>query len=896
MNEPGPADLSSAAPLPDAASPASAAAGSPPPSLEALATGEDLRQLYRAFLGRDPEAQLIKRGGTRPLRGLVREMAASAEVNQQVLHALVQQRPLPHRLLSTEALAALEAWLADRLGLEPAADAAPRSLPALLLALYQLPQVAPHMLLAHGGLHTQALEDLALLVQAGHRDLTGKIEFANREFIAGWLMDRHSGQGQLPLEIRLDGKLIAAGSAHSYRADIHQHHGGDGMVGFRVRWHPGSHPAGRPLELRLHEASTGVPVGLPYKFKNSFVDQLSVGELLAKELEEIKRRLDTLAGMVPQALSYSAFPLEHYDLYRRTHRVPPPPWRVAAEQPGGRKPGWRTAFTVLLDASANDPIAVRQSVDALRNQGWPNWQAWILGGDSLIDQVVALLGAADRRLQRVPDGEALRGLLHRRAAEPDHWAVLLEAGELLNSQALPWLVQTVQRSDALALYWDEDQLEYLGGRLPRRVPRHVNPILRAPFDPDAMLELNVVGTSFAVRVDALEAALGAVAKAPGGDVAEPEAGLALAERERLVWAIALTGPMVHIAQPLLSRPLAGRAEDSSPDLTRLIARATPQALAPLLPPGWRERNWTRLPDPLLAAQRPGAKPLVHWQATQPQAVISVLIPTRDYGELVRDCVDSLRSFARHPDALEILIADNGSTDPDTLAYLAQAEAAGELRVLRIDEPFNWSRLNNQMAAAARGPLLLFLNNDTRMLTRHWDDLLRGYLSRPEVRAVGARLLYEDMTLQHAGVVFGTEDFVAHEHMGAAVDAPDNLLNTQLTRRVQAVTGAFIGCTRETFEAVGGFDETQLTVTFNDVQWCLRAQDASAAACILYAPAISLIHLESKSRGFDFEDLDKQRRANYERDALEARWRPQMTAAIRLHPALSRWTSAGTALR
>jgi hypothetical protein len=197
--------------------------------------------------------------------------------------------------------------------------------------------------------------------------------------------------------------------------------------------------------------------------------------------------------------------------------------------------------------------------------------------------------------------------------------------------------------------------------------------------------------------------------------------------------------------------------------------------------------------------------------------------------------------------------------------LRQGEADGRWRVMRIDEPFNWSRLNNLMAGQARGQHLLFLNNDTRMLTREWDDILRGLLDRPDVGAVGARLLYEDMTLQHAGIVFGYEGFVGHEAVGEAPDARESLFDSQLTRRVSGVTGAFLASRRETFEAVGGFDEQRFGVTFNDVDWCLRLSRTGLK--VLYAPALSVLHFESKSRGFDFMSLDKQQRADHEREHL-----------------------------
>jgi GT2 family glycosyltransferase len=243
---------------------------------------------------------------------------------------------------------------------------------------------------------------------------------------------------------------------------------------------------------------------------------------------------------------------------------------------------------------------------------------------------------------------------------------------------------------------------------------------------------------------------------------------------------------------------------------------------------------------------------------------------------------------------EIVVADNGSTDPATLAYLDSLQREPHCRVLRVDEPFNWSRLNNQMADTTGSDLLLFLNNDTRMLTREWDDILRGLLERPEVGAVGARLLYDDMTVQHAGVQFGHEGFVGHVGAGHAADDVPGFPASQLTREVSAVTGAFLACRREAWRRIGGFDEQRLAVTFNDVDWCVRVRDAGLK--VLYTPALSLIHYESKSRGFDFMSVEKQQRADHERRHLLRLHPGRFGADLFSPPALSGWVHDTSSLR
>ncbi|HEV8691933.1 MAG TPA: glycosyltransferase family 2 protein [Ideonella sp.] len=847
-------------------------------SLAEPASAGDLAQLYRLFLGREAEPAVLASTGPRPLHELAAEMAASEEINQCVLHALAQQRPLPHQAFDDSLLDGLADWLDARLPIAGEARGAPAmrgTVAGVLGHLYAHARVARWLLAAHGSLFTQALEELALLRRAGPHRFEGKIEFANRDFISGWAVDRSGRLPRLQLEIRHGGRAIASALASSHRPDIHQRLGGEGLVGFRARWSPARLPTGQALDLSLHEASTGAQIGEPYRYANSVVDQLGVAQLLAKEFEEIQRRLDTLAGMVPQALGYAAFPLAHFDLYRRVHRVPPPAWLATGA--AGEEP---LHATVLIDAAGAGPAALRLSIDSLREQQGPSrWQAWVVGGDTTVREAAAALAASDPRVSLVPDLDTAQAQAQSLASDPNAWLMLLQAGELLDAHALAWLTQAAATEPAPCLvYWDEDRVEHRGKPLPLRQARHADPILRSAFDPDAMLELNVVGTSFAMHAAALARALDVLARHPL-DSSHP---LSHRERERLVWALHGQGALTHLPHFLLTRSELA-APDEPVGASRLVAHTKATALEPLLPAVWQGRRWQREPDPIAGGL---PKPLVHWQPRAPDAVLSVLIPTRDHGELVRQCVDSLHTLAVHPQALDIVIADNGSTDAATLAYLAQAQAAGRLRVLRIDEPFNWSRLNNRLAEAARGDQLLFLNNDTRMLTRGWDELLRGLLERPDVGAVGARLLYEDMSIQHAGIVFGFEGFVGHEAVERRPDDPLALFDSQLTRQVSGVTGAFLACRREVFAAVGGFDAERLSVTFNDVDWCLRVTQAGLK--VLYAPALSLVHYESKSRGFDFMSLAKQQRADHERELLLRKHPAAFGADPFRHPAISGW--------
>jgi len=850
--------------------------------VDGIVGADDVRALYLLCLGREPDADphLLERACGRPLAALATEIATCEEIGTRVLQPLAQGLDAPQATLDAAQGEAVDCWLAGLEGQAPRLEGS-TPWPARLARFVDHARISAAMAARHGLLFLAARHELADRLERAR--FAGKIEFVNREFVYGWALDGDGDPAQpLHVEVWHAGALVAAATAWSLRPDVEERFPGRGQAGFRARWRPQTLPAGVPLELELRDARSRLRIGAPYEFANRFADQLGVAQLLAKELEELKARMDKLAAMVPQALSYAAFPPEHYDLYRRSHRVPPPPWLDPRGAPlGAPVPATLPRFLALVDAKgeAADPIALRHTVDSLRAQHACDWHAVVVTEHPATLDAALLLRAADARIATCPAWpQALAAGPHDAGAE---WVLLLRAGERLDAHALAWIADAAAH-DPVAVYWDEDALHPGGAGPAARAARHTAPTLRAPFDPDAQLEWNGVGESFAVARAALAQALRTLHETGSRAVH----ALAPKRRERLLWALHRLGALRHVPQFLLTAP--PRPEGAA----RWIAREDADALAGLLPAAWQGRAWTRVPDPLsdLAPKR-----LVRWTPRDAEAVVSVLVPTRDHVDLVRQCVDSLRAHCARPQALEIVVADNGSVEPATLAWLADAASQGQLRVLRVDEPFNWSRLNNLMVAGSGGRHLLFLNNDTRMLTPGWDDALRGLLERPDVGAVGARLLYDDMTIQHAGIAFGVEDFVGHAGVATAHDAPEALASTQLTRRVPAVTGAFLACTRETFAQVGGFDEHRLTVAYNDVEWCLRARRRLPGRCTVVAPLLSLVHYESRSRGFDFQDRAKQRRADYERDALAA-YEHDVIRAASLHPRASRWLNQSEGLQ
>ncbi len=200
--------------------------------------------------------------------------------------------------------------------------------------------------------------------------------------------------------------------------------------------------------------------------------------------------------------------------------------------------------------------------------------------------------------------------------------------------------------------------------------------------------------------------------------------------------------------------------------------------------------------------------------------VSILIPFRDEPRLLRTCVDSVTATTRGQ-SVELVLIDNGSSDPETATLVELLGARPGVRVLHDARPFNWAQLNNAGARVAGGDVLVFLNNDIEAHREGWLTALCGQALRPDVAAAGARLLYPDRRLQHCGLVVGLTGAAGHPLAGLPAEAPGYLDMATVTRECAAVTGACLATRREVFDLLGGFDET-LGVDLNDVDYCLRA--------------------------------------------------------------------------
>jgi GT2 family glycosyltransferase len=283
-----------------------------------------------------------------------------------------------------------------------------------------------------------------------------------------------------------------------------------------------------------------------------------------------------------------------------------------------------------------------------------------------------------------------------------------------------------------------------------------------------------------------------------------------------------------------------------------------------------------------SAQLIGIGYQVTYDLPDPEPLVSIMIPTKDRLDMLERCVASIRHNTNYK-RWEVLIVDNASIGADTKAYLSEIAKDPQFRVLGDPGDFNYSRLNNIAAKQAAGEFVLLLNNDVEAITPDWLREMVGVCSQEGVGAVGARLWYPDDTLQHGGVILGLGGLAAHAHTGIHRGMPGYAGRAILRHELSAVSAACMLTRRKAYVAVGGLDEADLKVAYNDVDYCLKLR--AAGWKIVWTPFADLYHYESASRGYE-RSRAKQDRLEKEKIVIRKRWQSWLDRDPAYNPNLS----------
>ena len=254
-------------------------------------------------------------------------------------------------------------------------------------------------------------------------------------------------------------------------------------------------------------------------------------------------------------------------------------------------------------------------------------------------------------------------------------------------------------------------------------------------------------------------------------------------------------------------------------------------------------------------------------------LVTLLIPTRDSYDILQKCVESILEKTTYPN-YEIIILDNETTCKKTLAYFEKIQSNPKVTILEYHKPFNYSAINNYGIKYATGDIIGLINNDVEVISKGWLSEMVQHAIREEIGAVGAKLYYDNDTIQHAGVVLGIGGVAGHSHKYFHKDEHGYFSRLKIIQNYSAVTGACLLVRKELYEEVGGLDEVNLKVAFNDVDFCMKLQEKGYRN--LWTPYAELYHHESISRGSD-ESEEKQMRFQREVIYMKEKWLSKLEA-------------------
>ena len=483
----------------------------------------------------------------------------------------------------------------------------------------------------------------------------------------------------------------------------------------------------------------------------------------------------------------------------------------------------------------------KQMTGSVRKQTYTNWQLVMMDASDAAHAEVSAKAAAlaqkDARFvyRKIENGGIAANTTKGFAVATGEYLTLLDHDDVIYPNALYDVVRAIQSTDADFVYSDEivlsDDFKQLGGY-------HFKP----DFAPDYLRGVNYI-THLAVFSRKLLDAAGAYESPEYDGAQDHDLILRLTEKAAKIH---------HIKKSLYVWRAAAGSTAQTMDAKPYAIAAGERAINAHLQRVGLQGEAHAIPG------APGAFQL-HYELTG-HPLITVMIPNKDHTDDLDRCLTSLYQNAGY-DNFEVLVIENNSTDLETERYYAEIpQKFANCRVVRYQGKFNFSAINNFGAQFANGEQLLLLNNDIEVTSQDFLRELLSYSQRPDVGAVGAKLIYPDNEIQHAGVIMGINGSAGHSHKGHPADAVGDMYRLVTTQDFMAVTGACLMTKTALYREMGGLDEEKFAVAYNDVDYCLKLWQKGLLN--VYTPLAQAIHYESRSRGLDTLSENAKR---YERE-------------------------------
>ena len=505
-------------------------------------------------------------------------------------------------------------------------------------------------------------------------------------------------------------------------------------------------------------------------------------------------------------------------------------------------------LSIVIPAYKTPERYLKEMLQSIKDQTYTNWEVCVADGSpkgESSERVLKKFAELDKRFKYVILGEN-KGISGNTNAAMEMAAgdfiVLADHDDTIPPNALYECVKAINLDPEIdVVYSDEDKLDMDGKAL-------FDPHFKPDFNPDLLTSVNYICHLFVVNRDLAEAVGGFRQEFDGAQ--DYDFIFRCTEAARRIY---------HIPKVLYHWRCHQNSTASNPESKMYAFEAGSRAI---------KAHFERLGIGVESVEKGVDYGIYHTRfAIKGEPLVSVIIPNKDHHPDLDLCIRSLQEKGTYKN-LEFIVIENNSTEKATFEYYEKIQKEfSNVKVVTWKEGFNFSAINNFGVQSAKGEYLLFLNNDTEIIEKDVIQEMLGYCQREDVGAVGARLLYQDDTIQHAGVVVGFGGIAGHTFIGLHKAENSYFHRAMCAQDYSAVTAACLMTKRSLFYQVGGFTE-ELAVAFNDIDFCMKIR--SLGKLVVYNPYALLYHYESKSRGLE-DTPEKVARFNREIAIFAKRW-------------------------
>jgi O-antigen biosynthesis protein len=680
--------------------------------------------------------------------------------------------------------------------------------------------------------------------------LRSNVDGFDRGVIRGWALrstaDNDQLKGGLTIKVTYKEETVATLKANRFRPDVSQALGADPYCGFLFD-PPYQLRRSSPLAFHFYDAMDGSELANS-PCSTSFGMDHRQGKLLALQdtLERLSSELFTIKQDLKSLISRRHHNINDYDMWFRTY-VTALRNKISRTR-NGAIPTRLPTVSVICPTFKPELKDFKAAVESIMSQTYQNWELIIVddgSDDPALSAYIEGTAKTDPRVRffKTPHNLGISGATNLAIdAARGEWTALFDHDDLLVDVALEIMMLEALKRGAKILYSDEDKIDSNG--------YYSEPALKPDWNYRLLLSCNYVCHFLLVRTELIRKVGKLRSKYDGAQ--DHDLILRLSE-------IIDEREIVHVPEVLYHWRKAAKSTASEISVKSYAIDAGINAVSDHLARKNKAASVTAILKVTMYC--------VRWEIKE-EPLVHIIIPFRDEAAVTSRCLDAVLGLTKYRN-FRITLVDNWSNKQETMEMLQRYAADQRVNVVRIEEEFNYSRLNNIAAKLVDSEFIFLMNNDLVVLNAEWlNVVVNESLADPSVGAVGGKFLYPNGSVQHAGVILGLWGVAGHVHAGLAADAPGYAARAILAQELSAVTAAGMLVRADVFRQVGQFDEVNLKIAFNDIDLCLRIREAGYK--IIWTPSFVAEHHESLSRGQD-DRLVKRARFEEEVNYMRERW-------------------------